>query len=118
MLFRELFQRFGIIWKLFGAFLTNFEIAQNFLCYFLKNSEFGRTPEFWEQVTALGPRANQKTIGETITQPKNKRQKIDKTKKKWVDDFTVLASIDLKENLVPDPAPVHPVPWRGLKTIL
>ena len=50
-------QRFGIIWKLFGAFLTNFEIAQNFLwyflCYFLKNSEFLRTPEFREQVTAL-----------------------------------------------------------------
>ena len=47
----------GIIWKLFGAFLTNFEIAQNFLCYFLcyflKNSEFGRTPEYREQVTVL-----------------------------------------------------------------
>ena len=58
MLFWELFQRFGIIWKLFGAFLTIFEIAQNFLCYFLcyflKNSEFGRTPEFREHVTALG----------------------------------------------------------------
>ena len=57
MLFRELFQRFGIIWKLFGAFLTNFEIAKNFLCYFLcyflKNSKFGRTPKFREQVTAL-----------------------------------------------------------------
>ena len=53
VLFRELFQCFGIIWMLFGAFLTNFEIAQNFLCYFLKNSEFGRTPEFREQVTAL-----------------------------------------------------------------
>ena len=50
VLFWELFQRFVIIWKLFGAFLTNFEIAQNFLCYFLcyflKNSEFGRTPDF------------------------------------------------------------------------
>ena len=57
VLFRELFQRFRIIWKLFGAFLTTFEIAQNFLCYFLcyflKNSEFGRTPEFREQGTAL-----------------------------------------------------------------
>jgi hypothetical protein len=52
------FKKIRKIWKLFGAFLTNFEIAQNFLCYFLchflKNSEFGRTPEFWEQVTALG----------------------------------------------------------------
>ena len=32
--FWEPFQRFGIIWKLFGAFLTNFEIAKNFLCVF------------------------------------------------------------------------------------
>ena len=24
-----------------------------FLCYFLKNSQFGRSPEFWEQGTAL-----------------------------------------------------------------
>ena len=44
----------------FWGVLTNFEIAQNFLCYFLcfflKNSEFGRTAEFREQVTALmGP---------------------------------------------------------------
>ena len=53
VLFRELFQRFGIIWKLFGAFLTNFEIAQNFLCYFLENSEFGRNPKFREKGTAL-----------------------------------------------------------------
>ena len=65
MLFRELFQRFGIIWKLFGAFLTNFENSTEFLCYFLcyflKNSEFGRTPEFREQGTALdwGSEGNQ-----------------------------------------------------------
>ena len=63
VLFWELFQHFGIIWKLFGAFLTNFEIAQNFLryflCYFLKNSEFGRTSEFREQGTALFQRGDQ-----------------------------------------------------------
>ena len=59
------------------------------------------------------PRANQKTIGETITEPIKRRQKMDKTKKKWVDDFTVLASVDLKQHLVLDPAPVQPVPWRG-----
>ena len=68
MLFRELFQRFAIIWKLLGAFLTNFEIAQNFLCYFLcyflKNSEFGRTPEFWEQGTAL--QVNPLGVGEPL----------------------------------------------------
>ena len=64
-------------------------------------------------IDRAGPRANQKTIGETITQPTKQRQKINKTKKKWVDDFTVLASVDLKQHLVTDPAPVQPVPWRG-----
>ena len=64
-------------------------------------------------IDRAGPLANQTTIGKTITQPINRRQKVDKTKKKWVDDFTVLASVDLKQHLVPDPAPVQPVPWRG-----
>ena len=36
-----------------------------------------------------------------------------KSKKKWIDDFTLLASIDLKKCLVTNPAPVRPVPWRG-----
>ena len=56
--FRELFPRFGSIRKLFGVFLTNFEKAQNFLCYFLcfflKNSEFGSTPEFRENSRISG----------------------------------------------------------------
>ena len=68
---------------------------------------------FCFMIDRAGPRANQKTIGETITQPTKHRQKINKTKKKWVDDFTVLASVDLKQHLVTDPAPVQPVPWRG-----
>ena len=55
--FRELFQRFGIIQKLFGAFLTNFgnstEILCYFLCYFLKSPEFGRSPEIREPATPL-----------------------------------------------------------------
>ena len=38
---------------------------------------------------------------------------MEKSKKKWIDDFTLLASIDLKRRLVTDPAPVRPVPWRG-----
>ena len=32
--FRELFQCFGNIWKLFGVFLTNFENAQKFFAIF------------------------------------------------------------------------------------
>ena len=54
---------------------------------------------FCFMIDRAGPRANQKTIGETITQPIKQRQKIDKTKKQWVDDFTVLASVDLKQHL-------------------
>ena len=57
MLFRELFQGFGSIRKLFGAFLTNFEnsteILCYFLCYFLKTPEFGRSPEIREPATPL-----------------------------------------------------------------
>ena len=46
--FRELFQRFGSIQKLFGVFLTNFEKSTENLCYFLKTPEFGRSPEIRE----------------------------------------------------------------------
>ena len=38
---------------------------------------------------------------------------MEKTKKKWIDDFTLLASLDLKRSLVPDTEPVRPVPYRG-----
>ena len=68
---------------------------------------------FCFMIDRAGPRANHKTIGETVTQPIKTRQKMDVTKKKWIDDFTVLASVDLKPHLVPDLDPVQPVPWRG-----
>ena len=55
--FWELLGPFGSKQKLFGVFRAILRIAQNFLCYFLsyflKNSEFGRTPEFREQGKAL-----------------------------------------------------------------
>ena len=55
--FLELFKRFGCIWKIFGAFLTNFENSKEvlgyFLCNFLKTPEFGRTPKVGELATAL-----------------------------------------------------------------
>ena len=57
VLFWELLGLFGSKQKLFGVLRVILKIAQNFffyfLCYFLKNSEFGRTPEFREQGTAL-----------------------------------------------------------------
>ena len=68
--------------------------------------------DFCFMIDRAGPRANHKTIGETVTQPIKTRQ-TKQTKQKWVDDFTVLPSVDLKQNLVPELDPVQPVPWRG-----
>jgi hypothetical protein len=61
-------------------------------------------------VDKAGPKALTKPLGEIITQPLNKRKKMEKMKKKWVDDFTILASLDLKQCLVEDPDPLRPVP--------
>ena len=36
---------------------------------------------------------------------------MEETKKKWVDDFTLLAAMDLKNILINDQAPVYPVPF-------
>ena len=51
--FRELFQRFGSIWKLLRELLTNFETSKEVLCYFLKTPKFGRSPEIPEPATPL-----------------------------------------------------------------
>ena len=68
---------------------------------------------FCFMIDRAGPKSISKEIGETITQPTNKRKKMEKGKKKWVDDFTVMASIDLRQKLEQDPDPIRPVPWRG-----
>ena len=68
---------------------------------------------FLFMIDSAGPKASSQSIGSIITQPNNVRKKMEKSKKKWIDDFTLLASIDLKRRLVSDPAPVRPVPWRG-----
>ena len=68
---------------------------------------------FCFMIDRAGPKQNPKTIGEIITQPRNEREIMVKTHKKWVDDFTVLTSIDLKRDLQSDPNPVRPVPQRG-----
>ena len=56
---------------------------------------------FLFMIDSAGPKSNPETLGSIITQPKNARKKIEKGKKKWIDDFTLLASIDLKKCLVP-----------------
>ena len=38
---------------------------------------------------------------------------MDKEKKKWIDDLTIIAAMDLKEILVNDPSPVYLVPFRS-----
>ena len=64
-------------------------------------------------IDRAGPKPNPVSIGTMVTQPIKRREKMEKTKKKWVDDFTLLACIDLKRTLVQDPNPVRPVPYRG-----
>ena len=52
-------------------------------------------------------------IGDIITQPINRRKKMERTKKKWIDDFSLFASIDLKKTLLANTEPVRPVPYRS-----
>ena len=68
---------------------------------------------FLFMIDKAGPKKNTTPLGEIITQPQNKTKRMEKAKKKWVDDFTLLVAMDLKKNLVNDPAPVYPVPYRS-----
>ena len=68
---------------------------------------------FLFMIDKAGPKASSISIEKQITQPLNRRKKMKKTKKKWIDDFTLLASLDLKRSLVPDTEPLRPVPYRG-----
>ena len=70
---------------------------------------------FLFMIDSAGPQSTEQSIGNIITQPMNSRKKMEKTKKKWIDDFTLLASIDLKKTLVPNNNPERPVPYRGRK---
>ena len=47
------------------------------------------------------------------SQPLNTRKKMKITRKKWIDDFTLAPSLDLKKCLVPDQEATRPVPFRG-----
>lgn len=68
---------------------------------------------FLFMIDSAGPKPNTQSIGHIITQPMNKRVKMEKTKKKWIDDFSLFASIDLKKKLVPDTEPMRPVQHRN-----
>ena len=68
---------------------------------------------FLFMIDRAGPTKNPTPLGKIITQPLNQRKRMDKEKKKWIDDFTILAAMDLKKVLENDPDPVYPVPFRG-----
>ena len=58
-------------------------------------------------IDSSGPQSIIELIGRTITQPNYSRRNIEKDKNKWIDDFTVLATIDLKKTLVPNIKPIR-----------
>ena len=62
-----------------------------------------------------GPQAIQLSIGEQVTVPRRQRKPMDKGKVKWVDDGSLMASLDMASSLVPDTRPElqRPVPYRG-----
>ena len=68
---------------------------------------------FLFMIDRAGPKANEISIGKTITQPLNRRKRIEKDKKKWVDDFTILTAVDLKKELITNSESVRPVPFRS-----
>ena len=68
---------------------------------------------FLFMIDKAGPKTNPAPLGQIITQPLKKRKRMETAKKKWIDDFTILAAIDFKNVLANDPAPVRPVPFRS-----
>ena len=68
---------------------------------------------FLFMIDCAGPKRNPEPIGITITRPLKQRKRMSKTKKKWIDDFIVLSSIDLKRTLVVKKEPVRPVNYHG-----
>ena len=69
---------------------------------------------FLFMIDQAGPKSSPTPLGEIITKPEKKREKIEKGKQKFIDDFTVLTSINLKKDLIKDTNPniEHPVPFR------
>ena len=67
---------------------------------------------FLFMIDCAGPERSPESIGWTITKPPKQRKRMSKTKKKWIDDFTVLSSIDLKRFLEVNTEPVRPVTYH------
>ena len=67
---------------------------------------------FLFMIDCAGPKTNTEPIGQIITKPIKQRKRMSTTKKKWIDDFTVLACIDLKNTLVVNREPVRPVQFH------
>ena len=60
-----------------------------------------------------GPRGESRKLGEIITQPLNRRKPMQRIKKKWIDDMSMMCSLDLKKSLVVDTSnnSFGPVPY-------
>ena len=70
---------------------------------------------FLFMIDRMGPKSSNVQLGEIITQREKKRESIARGKQKYVDDFTVLTSINLKRDLIIDTNQnrEHPVPFRS-----
>ena len=93
--------------KLFGGDLSHLRISQNFLCCFLcsflKSPKFGRSPEFWEQGTAL-------ILAPPLCQRKKRRRK-NLTRDTWNFGFS-------HPPLTIPRSPVHESPELGVELLL
>lgn len=63
-------------------------------------------------IDRAGPPPIPRPLGQIITQPLKLLKPMIMIKKKWVDDFTVLAAINFKDALVTDTDPVRPVSYH------
>ena len=66
-------------------------------------------------IDRAGPKPNPIPLGEIITKSEKRRENIKEGKQKFVDDFTVLTSVNLKKSLLKDTDPDRelPVPFRS-----
>ena len=70
---------------------------------------------FLFMIDQAGPKPNPTPLGQIITKPLKSRSKLETGKQKFVDDFTILTSIDLKNTLVRNTNPIieQPLPYRS-----
>ena len=60
-------------------------------------------------INKAGFKENERNVGEKITGPLNKRKPMETTHLKYVDDLTLLQSLNLKKSLIGNPNPVRPL---------